>query len=149
MVEALHGALEQALADPAVGAGLREQGYTLAHQTPGEFQALISADIDRYAAVTRALLDGDTDCARVVAAWLAGHRRQRTQSLVDRLQQALDEGELRAGTNVQALGDFYATQLHGISVQARDGVPRDRLLAAVDTALLLLDQALQPAGQTR
>jgi tripartite-type tricarboxylate transporter receptor subunit TctC len=54
-VEALHGALEQALADPAVGAGLREQGYTLAHQTPGEFQALISADIDRYAAVTRAL----------------------------------------------------------------------------------------------
>jgi AcrR family transcriptional regulator len=93
-----------------------------------------------------------TNCAEEneeVAAWLAGHRRQRTQSLVDRLQQALDEGELRAGTNVQALGDFYATQLHGISVQARDGVPRDRLLAAVDTALLLLDQALQPAGQTR
>ncbi len=82
-----------------------------------------------------------------VAAWLAEHRRQRTQSLIDRLQRALDEGELRAGTDVQALGDFYATQLHGISVQARDGVPRQRLLAAVQTALLLLDTALEPALQ--
>ncbi len=91
-----------------------------------------------------------TNCAEeneAVAAWLAEHRRQRTQSLIDRLQRALDEGELRAGTDVQALGDFYATQLHGISVQARDGVPRQRLLAAVQTALLLLDTALEPALQ--
>lgn len=91
-----------------------------------------------------------TNCAEeneAVAAWLAEHRRQRTQSLIDRLKRALDEGELRAGTDVQALGDFYATQLHGISVQARDGVPRQRLLAAVQTALLLLDTALEPALQ--
>ncbi|KLO58061.1 TetR family transcriptional regulator [Delftia tsuruhatensis] len=91
-----------------------------------------------------------TNCAEeneAVAAWLAEHRRQRTQSLIDRLQRALDEGELRAGTDVQALGDFYATQLHGISVQARDGVPRQRLLAAMETALLLLDTALEPALQ--
>ena len=91
-----------------------------------------------------------TNCAEeneAVAAWLAEHRRLRTQSLIDRLQRALDEGELRAGTDVQALGDFYATQLHGISVQARDGVPRQRLLAAVETALLLLDTALEPALQ--
>jgi len=91
-----------------------------------------------------------TNCAEeneAVAAWLAEHRRQRTQSLIDRLQRALDEGELRAGTDVQALGDFYATQLHGISVQARDGVPRQRLLAAVQTALLLLETALEPALQ--
>lgn len=91
-----------------------------------------------------------TNCAEeneAVAAWLAEHRRLRTQSLIDRLQRALDEGELRAGTDVQALGDFYATQLHGISVQARDGVPRQRLLAAVQTALLLLDTALEPALQ--
>ncbi|KAA9173419.1 TetR/AcrR family transcriptional regulator [Delftia tsuruhatensis] len=91
-----------------------------------------------------------TNCAEeneAVAAWLTEHRRQRTQSLIDRLQRALDEGELRAGTDVQALGDFYATQLHGISVQARDGVPRQRLLAAVQTALLLLDTALTSAGK--
>lgn len=80
-----------------------------------------------------------------VAAWLAVHRRQRTQSIIDRLQRAMDEGELRKDANVQSLGDFYATQLHGISVQARDGVSRPRLLAASATAMGVLDQALCPA----
>lgn len=82
-----------------------------------------------------------------VAAWLAGHRRQRTQSIIDRLQRALAAGELRKDTDVQALGDFYATQLHGISVQARDGVSRERLLAACGIAMGILDQALVPAAR--
>lgn len=82
-----------------------------------------------------------------VAAWLAGHRRQRTQSIIDRLRRALAAGELRKDTDVQALGDFYATQLHGISVQARDGVARERLLAACETAMGILDQALAPAAR--
>ncbi|KGH27842.1 MAG: TetR/AcrR family transcriptional regulator [Comamonas sp.] len=80
-----------------------------------------------------------------VAAWLAVHRRQRTQSIIDRLQRAMDEGELRKDADVQSLGDFYATHLHGISVQARDGVSRPRLLAASATAMGVLDQALCPA----
>ena len=91
-----------------------------------------------------------TNCAEeneAVAAWLAEHRRQRTQSLIDRLQRALDEGELRAGTDVQALGDFYATQLHGISVQARDGVPRQRLIAPVNPAWRRRHTAREPALQ--
>ncbi|WP_211455723.1 TetR/AcrR family transcriptional regulator [Comamonas sp. PE63] len=80
-----------------------------------------------------------------VAAWLAVHRRQRTQSIINRLQRAMDEGELRQDTDVQALGDFYATQLHGISVQARDGISRSRLLAAAAAAIGVLDQALRQA----
>ncbi|WP_275043970.1 hypothetical protein [Stenotrophomonas maltophilia] len=36
---------------------------------------------------------------------------------------------------MQALGDHFATVLHGISVQARDGISRERLLAMVDVAL--------------
>ncbi|MGU3626007.1 TetR/AcrR family transcriptional regulator [Comamonas sp. C24C] len=80
-----------------------------------------------------------------VAAWLAVHRRQRTQSIINRLQRAIDEGELRQDADVQALGDFYATQLHGISVQARDGISRSRLLAAAAAAIGVLDQALRQA----
>lgn len=80
-----------------------------------------------------------------VAAWLAVHRRQRTQSIINRLQRAMDEGELRQDADVQALGDFYATQLHGISVQARDGISRSRLLAAAAAAIGVLDQALRQA----
>lgn len=81
-----------------------------------------------------------------VAAWLAVHRRQRTQSIINRLQRAMDEGELRQDADVQALGDFYATQLHGISVQARDGISRSRLLAASAAAIGVLDQALRRAA---
>ncbi|UUC92069.1 MULTISPECIES: TetR/AcrR family transcriptional regulator [Comamonas] len=81
-----------------------------------------------------------------VAAWLAVHRSERTQSIINRLQRAMDEGELRQDADVQALGDFYATQLHGISVQARDGISRSRLLAASAAAIGVLDQALRQAA---
>ena len=70
-----------------------------------------------------------------VRDWLASHRRQRTAAIIARLQQAQAEGELADDAAVQALGDHFATVLHGISVQARDGISRERLLAMVDVAL--------------
>ncbi|GAB5899060.1 TetR/AcrR family transcriptional regulator [Mycolicibacterium mageritense] len=73
-----------------------------------------------------------------VRQWLAEHRRKRTDSLVERLRIAVAAGELREGTDAQALGDTYAAVLHGISVQARDGVPRERLLALIEPAMTLL-----------
>jgi len=76
-----------------------------------------------------------------VLDWLAEHRRQRTRSIIDRLQAAKDGGELRADVDVAALGDYYATLLHGLSVQARDGVSRARLLAMIDPAMAALDAA--------
>ena len=76
-----------------------------------------------------------------VLDWLAEHRRQRTRSIIDRLQAAKDSGELRADVDVAALGDYYATLLHGLSVQARDGVSRARLLAMIDPAMAALDAA--------
>lgn len=73
-----------------------------------------------------------------VQRWLSEHRRQRTQAIVLRLQAAKNANQLKKGANVQALGDFYATFLHGISIQARDGVAKDALLRAVDCAMDLL-----------
>jgi len=43
------------------------------------------------------------------------------------------------------LGDFFATLLHGLSVQARDGVSKKRLLAFIPLAMQALD--LSSAGQ--
>ncbi|MGE8620120.1 MAG: TetR/AcrR family transcriptional regulator [Achromobacter spanius] len=77
-----------------------------------------------------------------VMAWLATHRKARTQGIIDRLDSARQAGELKAGTDVQALGDFYAVVLHGLSVQARDGVSKARLLAMITPALCALDAAL-------
>ena len=70
-----------------------------------------------------------------VRDWLAAFRRRRTASVVERIERAVMDGELTADTNAQALGDHFATVLHGLSVQARDGVPKERLLAAVPVAM--------------
>ncbi|CAI0834592.1 Bacterial regulatory proteins, tetR family [Serratia quinivorans] len=71
--------------------------------------------------------------------WLAEHRLQRTQGMIDRLQTAVATGELPPETDADALGDYFAAFLHGLSVQARDGVSRARLEAAVKIALSALD----------
>lgn len=82
-----------------------------------------------------------TNCAAEndgVREFLADYRRRRTASLVERLERAVLEGELRPETDAQALGDYYATVLHGLSVQARDGVSRKRLTATIPTAILAI-----------
>ena len=66
---------------------------------------------------------------------LAEHRLQRTQQIVERLRQAVQAGELPADTDADSLGDFFAVFLHGLSIQARDGVTEKRLMAAVNVAL--------------
>ncbi len=82
-----------------------------------------------------------TNCAAEndgVREFLADYRRRRTASLVERLERAVTAGELRPDTDAQALGDYYATVLHGLSVQARDGVSCKRLLATIPTAMLAI-----------
>jgi AcrR family transcriptional regulator len=74
-----------------------------------------------------------------VCEWLASHRRMRTASIVNRIQRAVSVGELPAKTDANSLGDLYATALHGISVQARDGVNKKRLLAMLPPLLGLLE----------
>ena len=85
-----------------------------------------------------------TDENDAVLAWLAQHRKARTECIIERVRLAVSEGELSAQTDVEALGDYFATLLHGLSVQARDGVPRKRLLALIPGAMQLFDWQTQP-----
>jgi AcrR family transcriptional regulator len=71
--------------------------------------------------------------------WLAVHRLARTAAIVKRMKKAVRNGELRKGADAQSLGDLCATVLHGISVQARDGVPRERLLAVIPPLISILE----------
>jgi AcrR family transcriptional regulator len=73
--------------------------------------------------------------------WLAEHRLLRTQGMIDRLRTAVATGELPPETDADALGDYFAAFLHGLSVQARDGVSHARLEAAVKVALLALENS--------
>ncbi|EKT0591048.1 TetR/AcrR family transcriptional regulator [Morganella morganii] len=71
--------------------------------------------------------------------WLADHRRERTNGIIQRLRRGTESGDLPEHTDTQSLGDYVATLLHGISVQARDGVSRDRLLAMTEIAMHTFD----------
>lgn len=74
-----------------------------------------------------------------VREWLEEHRRSRTASIVKRMKKAVRNGELRKGADAQALGDLCASLLHGVSVQARDGASRERLLAVIPPLLAILE----------
>lgn len=79
-----------------------------------------------------------TNCANGndrVREWLAELRRRRTASLIERLERGVTDGELPPETDAQALGDYFATVLHGLSVQARDGVSKERLMATIPWAI--------------
>jgi AcrR family transcriptional regulator len=82
-----------------------------------------------------------TNCSSAndaVMVWLTKHRRARTASIIQRLSRAVATGELPPNTDVEALGDYFAALLHGLSVQARDGVPKKRLLALIPSAMRVL-----------
>ena len=90
------------------------------------------------------IVSAATNCAsenQGIREWLSELRRRRTASLVARLEQAVADGELAPETDAQALSDYFATVLHGLSVQARDGVGKDRLLAALPAAMHAFSQA--------
>lgn len=72
-----------------------------------------------------------------IRRWLEGHRASRTASIIQRLRKAIREGEFAQDTDAQALGDLFAATLHGISVQARDGISRERLMAVVEPVMAL------------
>ncbi|MBP6120906.1 MULTISPECIES: TetR/AcrR family transcriptional regulator [Providencia] len=71
--------------------------------------------------------------------WLANYRLARTASIIQRLKKGIESGDLPEKTDAQALGDYFATLLHGISIQARDGISREHLLAMVAIAMRTFD----------
>jgi AcrR family transcriptional regulator len=84
----------------------------------------------------RSAIENDT-----VAEWLSSLRRGRYLSILSRLQEARRRGELKPDADVELLADFYTTLLQGLSIQARDGVPRQRMLDTIDRSMLFFDLA--------
>ncbi len=70
--------------------------------------------------------------------WLAEHRKARTQSIIDRVNTGKQSGKFRP-MSMSCIGDCCATLLHGLSVQARDGIETRRLHAMVDAFPIAFD----------
>ncbi|MEU7043738.1 TetR/AcrR family transcriptional regulator [Streptomyces varsoviensis] len=66
---------------------------------------------------------------------LAAWRDEHTAHFRDRLQQAVDEGDLPADADPGALARYLMTVANGIAVQAAGGVPREELRRVADLAL--------------
>jgi AcrR family transcriptional regulator len=75
-----------------------------------------------------------TSSARLQSA-LARHRAEARAYLKARIDQGLAEGELPRGTDTGALADFYHAIVAGMSLQARDGASRKRLMAMAKAAM--------------
>ena len=64
-----------------------------------------------------------------VGEMLRDLRLENQAQLEARLQRAVREGELPASVDTAGLASFFACVQHGMSIQARDGAPRETLLS--------------------
>jgi AcrR family transcriptional regulator len=67
--------------------------------------------------------------------YLAGLRAKPEHALRVRFARAVAEGDLPAEVDIDALAAYFNTVIEGLSIQARDGVPRDAMNVIVDCAL--------------
>lgn len=70
---------------------------------------------------------------------LQSKRNQVKEKIYQRLQQGVVDGDLKAETNIQAMTDYYATVIQGLTMQARDGVSFEQLEKVVLLALKTYD----------
>jgi AcrR family transcriptional regulator len=66
---------------------------------------------------------------------LAERRASVRAILEERIERGVREAELPRGTDSAALVDFYSAVFQGMSLQARSGASRKRLLAIAETAM--------------
>ncbi len=69
------------------------------------------------------------------ARFVADLRRRSRGAIAQRLERGVQEGELSADTDVEALAAYCVALIQGLSVQARDGASRAELNAIIDIAM--------------
>lgn len=74
-----------------------------------------------------------------LVGWLSEQRKERLRSIAKRLQLGQEAGDVPQYTDVVALADLIATVLQGLSIQAEDGMPKERLLAVVKQTMEYYD----------
>ena len=95
--------------------------------------------------IVMAATNCSADAAHVQAA-LAKLRRSTETALKARIDRAVADRELPAGTEAGLLAKFFVTVLEGMSIQARDGASRKSLLATAATAMRAWPQAGSQSG---
>jgi AcrR family transcriptional regulator len=72
---------------------------------------------------------------RKIAEYLAGWRRETTDRFRARLARGVQEGDVPASVDIDALAAYFNTLLEGLSIEARDGASRQQLERTIDFAM--------------
>lgn len=86
-----------------------------------------------------------SDDAAEVSAALKALRQEGRDYLQQRLQRAVETGQLKAQTDTRLLASALNTLLEGMSLQAHDGASREDLQGIGATAVAMLSPALSAA----
>ncbi|MCR4269097.1 TetR/AcrR family transcriptional regulator [Nitratireductor sp. ZSWI3] len=70
-----------------------------------------------------------------VCRFLAENRRESEESFRRRVERGIAEGDVLASADPARVAAFYATVMHGLSIQARDGASAAALEKVVDSAM--------------
>jgi len=87
--------------------------------------------------------------SRNVQEHLQAFRRQTPQLIRRRLERGVAEGDVPPDRDLAALASFYATLLHGLSIQARDGATRSDMMAAIECGMAAWDGMVGPSRKTK
>jgi AcrR family transcriptional regulator len=74
-----------------------------------------------------------------VREFLADRRRDQFTTIRDRLALGIDDGDLTASADLDAIARYYTTVVQGLSVQARDGASRADLETVITCAMAAWD----------
>jgi AcrR family transcriptional regulator len=129
----LYGATEGALSDRALG---EEPTARAAVETllRGNACAYVEAGKPPGCMIVLSGLLGTPENA-AVRRFLADTRGEGEESLRQRLDRAVKEGDLPLEADTRRLAAYVTTVLHGLSIQARDGASQAELDAIVDCAM--------------
>jgi AcrR family transcriptional regulator len=86
--------------------------------------------------VVASAINGSPQSAHLQAA-IRGCRLEVEARITAKIKHGVRDGELPPRTNAAALGKFYMTVMHGMTIQARDGATQKELLAVARAAMLL------------
>jgi AcrR family transcriptional regulator len=80
---------------------------------------------------------------------MAGYRQAAQAAMADRIRRGIEEGDVPAGTDAEALAAFYSALGRGMAVHARDGASRERLLEIVEIGMRAWPPAPKSMRQPR
>lgn len=84
--------------------------------------------------VVLAALSGTPE-SQLIQDELSAQRRETHRLIETRISQGLLDGDVPVGTSVETLSGFYTTVMFGLSVQAKDQVPYEQMIAFVETSM--------------